>query len=97
MRDPLEQWMAQLAVAPTDRALDGLEAEVGRDIAVRRREARMDRALLPARLAVVAAAVLLGAAAGGAAVLNAQRAAQPTGMFAAAARLAPSTLLDEAG
>lgn len=48
MTGDLDAWLADLAAAPTDRSLAGLEAEVGREIAGRRRDARTLRALRPA-------------------------------------------------
>ncbi|CAN7609487.1 hypothetical protein LJR225_004622 [Phenylobacterium sp. LjRoot225] len=97
MSTDLDDWFAQLATAPADRGLDGLEAEIGRDIAARRRDARTIQALGPIRLAAVALALVVGVGAGGVAGLATIRTAPPAGAFAAATQFAPSTLLDGAG
>jgi hypothetical protein len=97
MNTDLDDGFAQLAAAAADPRLEGLEAEVGRDIAARRRDARTVQALGPIRMASAALALLGGVAAGGAAGLATLHAVQPAGAFAAAAQLAPSTLLDGAG
>lgn len=97
MRRPIDSELARLAAAPTDHRLDGLETAVVRDIAELRRETLEARALAPARALALALAVLTGLAVGGGAALNAGRTAAGAGVFAAADRLAPSTLLDDAG
>jgi hypothetical protein len=97
MSTNLDDWFAQLAAAPADHALDGLEAEIGRDIAARRRDARAVKAMGPIRMAAVALALVMGVTAGGAAGLATLREAQPAGAFAAATQFAPSTLLDGVG
>lgn len=97
MNDTLDDWVDALAAAPADRALDGLEAEIGRTIAARRREARAVKALAPVRIATVGLALALGVTAGGAAAMAAIRTPHPAGPFAAATQLAPSTLLEGIG
>lgn len=97
MTDNLDDWVAELAGAPTGRSLDRLEAEIGRDIARRRRDARAVQALAPVRLGAVSLALAMGVATGGAAVMASLHAPVPMGTFAAGAQLAPSTLLDGAG
>lgn len=96
MTGDLDAWLADLAAAPTDRSLAGLEAEVGREIAGRRRDARTLRALTPVRLAALSIALAMGVTAGGAAAMAAIRGPHPSGVFAAGAQLAPSTLLEGA-
>jgi hypothetical protein len=97
VKDNLDDWLSALAAAPADRPLDGLETQVGRDIAARRREARTIRALAPLRFATVGLALAIGVTAGGAAAMAAIRAPHPGGPFAPGTQLAPSTLLDGAG
>jgi hypothetical protein len=97
MNTNLDDGFAQLAAAPADHGLDGLEAEVGRDIAARRRDARAVQAMGPIQMASVALALFVGLTAGGVAGLAALDAVPPDGAFAAATQLAPSTLLDGAG
>jgi hypothetical protein len=93
----LDDWIAALAAAPADRRLDRLEAQIGDDIAARRRDARTVKALAPLRIATVGLALAMGVTAGGAAAIAAIRAPQPAGPFAAATQLAPSTLLEGVG
>jgi hypothetical protein len=93
----LDQWMAQLAAAPADHALDGMEAEIGRAIGARRLETRAVKALGPARLAAVGVALAIGVASGAVSALSALPASSAHGPFASVAQLAPSTLLDDAG
>jgi hypothetical protein len=95
MTNDLDDCVAELAAAPTDRPLDRLETEIGRDIAHRRREARTLRALAPVRLGAVGLALAVGVTAGTAAAMTAMRTAHPAGVFAVA-QLAPSTLLEGA-
>lgn len=97
MQDSLDDWVSVLAAAPADRSLEGLEADVGRDIAARRREARTVKALAPLRIATVGLALVLGVAAGGLAATSAIQTERPAGPFAAVTELAPSTLLEGAG
>jgi len=95
MSDHLDDAMRRLADAPTDHFLGRLEAELSRDIRLRRREARLTLALAPVGAAAVALALALGLTVGGftAAVAGARH-----GMdgLTGAQRLAPSTLLDAA-
>jgi hypothetical protein len=95
MSDHLDDAMRRLADAPTDHFLGRLEAELSRDIRLRRREARLTLALAPVGAAAVALALALGLTVGGftAAVAGARH-----GMdgLTSAQRLAPSTLLDAA-
>jgi len=95
MTNDLDRWAANLAVAPSDRPLDRLEAEIGRDIAQRRRDARVLKALTPVRLGAVGLALAMGVTAGSAAAMAAMRMPHPSGVFAVA-QLAPSTLLEGA-
>lgn len=97
MSNDLDASLAQLAAEPTDHGLDGLEAALGRDIAARRREARTVKAMGPIRMAAVGLALAVGVTAGGAAGLVTLQTTPSAGAFAAATRLAPSTLLDGAG
>jgi len=88
----LDAWMSELAEAPSDRNLAGLEARIRRDIADLRRQERTVRALAPARVIALGVAVVIGAVAGGTMALSALH-APPSGVFAAGSDLAPSTLL----
>jgi hypothetical protein len=97
MTRDLDDWIAELAAAPADRSLAGLEASVGRAIAVRRREARTLQLLAPVRLATLGLALAMGVTAGGAAAMAVIRTPPPAGPFAAATLLAPSTLLEGLG
>ncbi|HKR88007.1 MAG TPA: hypothetical protein VJS38_07510 [Phenylobacterium sp.] len=97
MTRDLDDWIAELAAAPVDRSLVGLEASVGRAITAKTREARTLKALGPVRLATLGLALAMGVTAGGAVATAAIGTATPAGAFAAGARLAPSTLLDGAG
>jgi hypothetical protein len=97
MSTDLDACFAQLAAAPADHELDGLEARLSQDIAALRREARTVKAMGPARMAAVGLALAVGVTAGGAAGLARLQATPSTGAFAAATQLAPSTLLDGAG
>ncbi|QUD90538.1 hypothetical protein [Phenylobacterium montanum] len=92
----LDDWIAELANAPADRSLAGLEASVEQSIAERRRETRAIAALAPVQAATLAVALAMGVAAGGVVIGTATR-GQPAGVFAAATLLAPSTLLDGEG
>ena len=94
MSQRLDDLLADLAAAPTDRSLDGLEAAIGRSLDLRRREARAARALAPVRVASVALAMAVGVTAGGAVATAAILAPQPYGTFSSSAHLAPSTLLE---
>lgn len=94
MTGDLDVWLTDLAAAPTDRSLAGLEAEIGREVAGRRRDARTLTALTPVRLAALSIALAMGVTAGGVAAMAAIRAPFPAGAFAAGAQFAPSTLLE---
>lgn len=94
MRNRLDELVGRLALAPTDRALDGLEAEVGRSIVRERRNALTARALAPVRLASIGLAVAMGVTAGGAAATSAMLKPQPVRVFSLADTLAPSSLLE---
>jgi hypothetical protein len=93
MSDHLDDLIRRLDAAPTDRPLGQLEAELGRDIRIHRREARVAAALAPAGAAAVALALALGVAVGG---VTAAAASSRAGMdgLTTAGRLAPSTLLE---
>jgi hypothetical protein len=95
MTNDLDHWVADLAEAPIDHRLHGLEAAISRDIAHRRGEARTLKALAPVRLGAVAVALAMGVTAGSAAATAAMNAPHPAGPFAVA-QLAPSTLLEGA-
>lgn len=97
MSTDLDAGLAQLAAAPADHRLDGLEAALSQDIAARRREARTVKAMGPARMAAFALALAVGVAAGGLTGLATLQAPPAAGAFAAATQLAPSTLLDGVG
>jgi len=88
----LEDWISELAAAPPDRNLAGLEARVRQDIDHLRRQERAVRALAPARILALGVAVAIGAVAGGRMAVSALH-PLPTGVFAAGSDLAPSTLL----
>jgi hypothetical protein len=55
MSERLDELLNRLAASPADRSLDGLETEIGRRIAARRRDARALAALAPVRFAASAA------------------------------------------
>jgi hypothetical protein len=97
MTDRLDERLARLAAEPTLRRLDGLEAEVGRGIASRRREAAASAALAPIRIASVGLALALGITAGSATATAAILAPRTYGTFSPAVHLAPSTLLEGRG
>jgi hypothetical protein len=94
MSERLDEMIAQLASAPTDRPLGSLEVEVGRKIAIRRQEARLAVAMAPVRMASISIALALGVTAGGAVATNTMMAPKASGTFSVAANLAPSTLLE---
>jgi hypothetical protein len=93
MSEQLDVLMRRLDAEPTDHFLGRLEYELGRDIRLQRREARLTLALAPVGAAAVALALALGLTVGG--VTAAEASARP-GMdgLTGAERLAPSTLLD---
>ena len=94
MTDRLDRLMAGLAAAPTDRALDGFDAEVSRGIARHRAEAKAAASLTPARVASLGLALVIGVAAGGVAAASALSPSSQFNSFAVHPHLAPSTLLD---
>lgn len=93
--DTLDEWIAALADAPTDRSLDGLEPAIRRDIAAQLRNTQILRALGPLQVVMVGLALVTGMTVGGAAAISTHHA--PGGPFAAATRLAPSNLLEGVG
>lgn len=66
MSERLDELIARLAAAPLHRSLDGLDDEIVRSIAYRRREARTVAALLPVIIASVGLALATGVAVGSA-------------------------------
>lgn len=94
MSDDLEAALAELAAAPAERSLSGMEARISREIEARRREALAARPLRPVQMAAVALALAIGVAAGGTAAVSALHAPRGMAAFAAGTQLAPSTLLD---
>jgi hypothetical protein len=92
MSDHLDEVMRRLAAQPTDRFLGRLEDELGHDIRLRRREARLTAALAPAGAAAVALALTLGLTVGGVTAAAAGSRVGVDGLTGS--RLAPSTLLD---
>lgn len=94
MNERLDELVAHLATGPLDRSLDGLEAEVSRSIATRRRDARTAAALAPVRVASIGLALAMGVTVGSAVAAGAAVTMHPYGTFSAAAHLAPSTLLE---
>ena len=94
MTDRLDRLMAGLAAAPTDRALEGFDAEVARGIARHRAEAKAAASLAPARLASLGLALAIGVTAGGVAAASALSPPKQFNGFSVHPNLAPSTLLD---
>ncbi len=94
MNDRLDELLERLPGLPTDRRLDGLEAEIGRSIGRHRREARASAALAPVRFAGVGLALAMGVTAGGAAAMATVMSARPLSVFSSSADLAPSNLLE---
>lgn len=94
MSERFDELVARLATSPTDRALDGFDAEIGQTIASRRQEARTLAALAPVRIASVGLALAIGVTAGVAATASKIVEPHPYGTFEVAANLAPSTLLE---
>jgi hypothetical protein len=91
MTGRLDHLVTRLAEAPTDRALDGFGAEILRDIAQRRTQARAAVAMAPVGAAGIAFALLLGVTVGS---LTAVGARPSVSSFSMATALAPSTLLE---
>jgi hypothetical protein len=96
MSERLDEMLGRLAAAPIDQTLDNLDAEIGRGILLRRREARTTSALAPVRVASVALALAMGLSAGGAVATMARVASPAYGLLSSAGYLAPSTLLEGA-
>jgi hypothetical protein len=94
MSDRLDDLVDRLAGSPTDRRLDGLEAEIGLSIGRHRRETRASAALTPVRFAGVGIALAMGVTAGGAAAMATVMSAEPLSVFSSSADLAPSNLLE---
>jgi hypothetical protein len=94
MSDRLDELVSRLAGSPTDRALEGLEAEVGRRIRVSRREAQTTTLLASVRIASIGLALAMGITVGGMTAAGAMAGPRAPGVFSAAAELAPSTLLE---
>ena len=94
MGERLDDLVARLAGAPTDRVLDDLEVEVGRSILLRRRDAQAISALAPVRIASIGLALAMGVTAGGAVAAAAMTRPTAYGTFSSSAHLAPSTLLE---
>lgn len=94
MSERLDELVDRLAAAPADRSLDGLEAEIGRSIAGRRRDARVLAALAPVRFASMTLALAMGLTWGGAVAASAVLAPQHDSAFSSGAHLAPSNLLE---
>ena len=94
MSERLDDLVARLANAPTDRVLDDLEVEVGRSILLRQRDALAVSALAPVRVASIGLALAMGVTAGGAVGAAAMTTPTPYGTFSSSAHLAPSTLLE---
>ena len=94
MSERLDELVDRLAAVPADRSLEGLEAEIGRRVAARRRDARALAALAPVRFASVTLALAMGLTAGGAVAASAALAPQHDSAFSSGAHLAPSNLLE---
>lgn len=94
MSERLDELINRLAACPADRSLDGLEVELGRSIAARRRDAGMLAALAPVRVAAVGLALAMGLTAGGAVAASVVLTPQHYASFSSEANLAPSSLLE---
>jgi hypothetical protein len=94
MSDRLDELVDRLAGSPTDRVLEGLEAEVGRRIRVSRQEARTTTILAPVRVASIGLALAMGITAGGLTAAGAMAGPRSPGVFSGTTDLAPSTLLE---
>lgn|SRR5512146_2963726 len=97
MTTDLDELIASLAAAPTDRRLDWMEADVLSRISGRRGDTRIARMAGPARVATVGLASVIGVVLGGLVATAEVQGPQPASVFAAGAQLAPSTLLEGAG
>lgn len=94
MSERFDDLIARLVSTPTDRSLDGLDAEIGRSILRRRHEARTVSVLAPLQMASLGLALAVGVTAGGAAAISAASKPQSFGAFSSVAHLAPSMLLE---
>ena len=94
MSDRLDDLVGRLAGSPLDRPLDGLETEIGRSIAQRRRDMKDAALLAPVRIASLGLALAMGVTAGSAAATSALPKPQPLSVFSSSAHLAPSNLLE---
>ena len=94
MSDRLDELVGRLVGSPIDCRLDGLEAEIGRSIALRRRDAKAAKLLAPVRIASVGLALAMGVTAGGATAMATFLRPQPLSVFSSSAHLAPSDLLE---
>jgi len=97
MTTDLDELIASLAAAPTDRRLDWMEADILSRISGRRDDTRIARMAGPARVAAVGLASVIGVVLGGLVATAEVQGQQPASVFAADAQLAPSTLLEGAG
>jgi hypothetical protein len=94
MSERLDDLVGRLAASPTDRSLDGFDAEVSRGVAQWSARARTTAALKPIRFATIVAALVIGVVGGGVTAAGAIAAPDAPNVFSLAAHLAPSTLLD---
>ena len=94
MSERLDKLVGQLAASPPDRDLDGLEAQIGRRIRLRRQDDRTATLLAPVRVASIGLALAIGLSAGGLTAATALATPRAPGGFSASADLAPSTLLE---
>ena len=97
MSERLDDLLGRLAAAAPDRALDNLEAEIGRTILLRRREARTMAALAPVHVASVGLALAMGLTAGGALATTALMASPVFAAFPAQATWHPPPCWREDG
>lgn len=94
MSERLDELLEQLARAPLDRSLDGLEAAVGQRIDRWQSEARATAAVGPVGVAATVLSLAIGLAAGGATATASAMASVRNDTFSTAAEIAPSTLLE---
>lgn len=94
MSERLDDLFTSLRVAPTDRSLDDLDAEIGRSVLLHRRDVRNASALGSVRLVSVGIALAAGLTSGGAVATTLLTDPQPYAAFSTHANLAPSTLLE---
>lgn len=95
MSQRLDHLVEQLAAAPADRTLEGLEAGVSRSIIARRARSRASAALAPVGAASVGLALAIGLAAGGVTAATSAAAEPNVQTFMVASNLAPSSLLGD--